>query len=453
MRARRLLSLVFCLGACAGDEPGLQPVDAVEDLAGRARSNLARIAAELDGTHLANYGLAGEVDEQFFAALEIEYAGGELEARVWALASMVFLAAPDLLPPEGGRSTPFHGLDLDQLDDLVAIEEQILAGEVRPLSVCETTYLIETYVRPRRPFGSMDGYAGFAAGCSAADLAEWYSFRGIGRLTPSWGESTVMDRLLRRMASRCQGPDPGWEDECAEWDADRLGYRLERNRQMAARFLHHDPASQGALLADTSQEVVLFEDRSGDGIAEILVDGPARLMSGEAIDFEIMSTGEFTGLMKARVEDSMISVRAENLFPDSAARAGISRELVARADMGLADCSGECSLVELLAVLVDRHLDSSRTYSALQPDSASISSQPSPLVGAALVPPVEAGFVLVTRAPFDDILAGDALANLDVDRVWFDLATLSSRGVHEVARLGAVPAAEIEGILVLGQPD
>ena len=44
---------------------------------------------------------------------------------------------------------------------------------------------------------------------------------------------------------------------------------------------------------------------------------------------------------------------------------------------------------------------------------------------------------------------------LDIARVWLDLATLSNdlyATENEISKFGAVPADEIEGILVLGKP-
>jgi len=523
---RRTLVLVTSLSlAACGVEPaddtgsGGKADDPASEAAliERATANLARVAAEIDRMHLSSYGLEGDAGEQFFTALELEYATTEPDqfaARLQALASMVFFAAPDILPPEGGKTTPFHGLDMDQFDVLMAIEDQVwaelVAGNggssngVRPFSVCETRYMIETFVRPRVALGSMAdyaaGYRAFAASCPEADLAEWYNFRGLGSLRPSWVESNVMDRFLRRMAARCQGPDPGWEAECARWDEDRLAYRLDKNREIAARFMHYDPA-QEARLADTSDEVVLFEDRTGDGVAEFLMDGSAQLKSGEPIDFDIMKTGDFTGLMKAEVGTAMISVRGENLFSESAAHPEVTRELVEQDDMGLttvfsdpAGCTGEapvpeaCPLLQRFTVLIDRHEDFYQTYTSLRPDSASISSQPSPLVACSITlaaahawdsagtpPGGSAGFIFLMRIPFKQILAGsetsvstlrpgpDVLSiadlyagdELDMNRVWLDIATLSHNlfaSEHEISKFGAVPAEQIEGILVVRTP-
>lgn len=515
------LSLAACSGEPADDTAGGSgktddPVGEAA-LVERAAANLARVAAEIDRMHLSSYGLDGDTAEQFFAALELEYAASEPEqfaARLQALASMVFFAAPDILPPEAGKATPFHGLDMEQFEALMVLEDEVWAelvarnggstGGVRPFSVCETRYMIETFVRPRVAPGSMAdytaGYQAFAASCPEADLAEWYNFRGLGALRPSWVESNIMDRFLRRMAARCQGPDPGWEEECAGWDEDRLGYRLDRNRQMAARFMHYDPA-QEARLADTADEVVLFEDRNGDGVAEFLMDGGAELQSGEPVDFDIMKTGDFTGLMKLHVGGTMVSVRGENLMSEVAAHPDVTRELVAQDDMGLttifsdpAGCTGErpvpeeCPLLQRFTILIDRHEDFYQTYTSLRPDSASISSQPSPLVACSITlaaahawdaagtpPGGSAGFIFLMRIPFEQILAGtetsvstlepgpDVLSigdlyageELDLSRVWLDIATLSNNlfaSEHEISKFGAVPAEQIEGILVVRTP-
>ena len=113
---------------------------------------------------------------------------------------------------------------------------------VRPFSVCETRYMIEAFVRPRVELDGMDayrdGYVEFAKSCPKADLAEWYNFRGLGHLRPSWVESKIMDRFLRRMARNCQDPTTEWQAECEKWDEGRLAYRLDGNRQMATRFMH-----------------------------------------------------------------------------------------------------------------------------------------------------------------------------------------------------------------------
>lgn len=531
MRANELLSSILLLSAAAcaaddpsGDGPGGGPGGKADDpasaaLVARATENLERISAEVDRTHLSSYGLGGDTADQFIEALQIEYADepDQLLVRLQSLASLVFFAAPEITPPEGGKLTPFHGLDMDQFDALMDIEDRVWedlvdrnggsVNGVRPFSVCETRYMIETFVRPRAPLGTIAdyraGYAAFAASCPAADKDEWYNFRGLGHLRPSWVESNIQDRFLRRMAKECDGtPSAQLEDECAEWDAGRLAYRLDGNRQMAARFLHY-AADQEALLADTQTEVALFEDRDFDGVAEFAVSGPAELKNGGGpIDLEIRSTGTFTGSLKgSRDGGAEFPVKAQDLFVTGTAHPDITRDLLEQPDMGLqtvfsdpTGCTGaepspeECPLLKRFYVLIDRHEDFYQTYTSLRPDSSSISAQPSPLVACSItlaaahawdsagIPPGgQAGFIFLMRIPFEQILAGtetsvatlepgpDVLsigdlyagAELDMSKVWLDIATLSNNlfsSEHEVSKFGAVPAEQIEGVLVIRTP-
>jgi hypothetical protein len=304
------------------------------------------------------------------------------------------------------------------------------------------------------------------------------------------------------MVQRCAGPDPGWEDECDEWNADRLAYRLDRNRQMAARFMHYAP-DQEATMASTGTEAVLFEDQDGDGIAEFLVDGPAVLRSGADVDFEIRKTGDFTGVMHATPASggSEFSVHAEDLVPVTAAHPEVTREMVAQDDMGLQEvfadstgCTGgapdpdTCPLLKRFFTLIDRHEDFYQTYTSLRPDSSSISAQPSPLVACSVTLAAAhewdsagtpsggtAGFIFLMRIPYRQILASTdstvatldpppdvttiadlyAGEELDMTRVWLDIASLSSNlfeSEHEISKFGAVPAEQIEGILVVRRP-
>jgi hypothetical protein len=208
-------------------------------------------------------------------ALELEYKDDEPEqyaARVKAVASLIFFAAPDILPPAGGKLTPFHGLDEAGFEALMAIEDEVFgyhmgvaggSAGVRPFSVCETKYMIEKYVREGKQYSDFDSYkAGFtayAAACSKADVEEWYNFRGLGGLRPSWVESNIMDRFLRRMNGKCAGtPAQEWTAECAKWNADRLDYRLKGNRQLAGRQMFYDPATQESYLTNPQNMVALL---------------------------------------------------------------------------------------------------------------------------------------------------------------------------------------------------
>ena len=63
--------------------------------------------------------------------------------------------------------------------------------------------------RPQKSgYGYATAYAAFAATCPLADLSDWYNFRGLGGLRPSWLESNYNDRVLRRMLRTCKNPTP-----------------------------------------------------------------------------------------------------------------------------------------------------------------------------------------------------------------------------------------------------
>ncbi|HEY5951607.1 MAG TPA: hypothetical protein VIV40_39205, partial [Kofleriaceae bacterium] len=252
------------------------------ELLAAARANLDRVAKEIDYTHLGSYGLSGSLTDQFMSALAAEYETQHRDqyvARVKALASMAFFALPDVLPPQGGKQTPFHGLDMTQFDDLISIEDQVFSrlvqlnnndtNGVRPFSVCETRFIIETYVRPHVAFPGFDpykaAYTTYAASCPQADKDDWYNFRGLGGLRPSWVESNLADRFLRRMAKQCQSPSSAWTAECSKWTADRLGYRQQKNKELAARTMFYAPADE-AYLINPGNSLVLLEDRNGDGV-------------------------------------------------------------------------------------------------------------------------------------------------------------------------------------------
>ena len=86
-----------------------------------------------------------------------------------------------------------------------------------------------------------------------------------------------------------------------------------------------------------------------------------------------------------------------------------------------------------------------------------------------------AGFIYLMRIPFKQILSGVKKnvttlspgpqvtylqdlyegTSLDLSKVWLDIATLSHNqysSEHEVSKFGAVPAEQIEGILVIRKP-
>jgi hypothetical protein len=486
-----------------------------QELLAAARANLDRIAKEIDFSHLSNYGLPGTLTDQFMTALSSEYERqhpDQYEARVKALASMVFFALPDVMPPADGKKTPFHGLDMDQFGELAAIEDTIFdaliaqnnsdTNGVRPFSVCETDYIIETYVRPHVAFPGFaahkDGYAKFAATCSQKDLDEWYNFRGLGGLRPSWVESNLADRFLRRMAKACRGTG---HPDCATWDADRFGYRQLRNRNLAARTMFYAPGDEDYLI-DSDNSVVLLEDRNGDGVGEFLRPGPITLATGEQGTLQVNSTGEFSGNLKFVGADGVArSITPAKVVANDSVDPRWNGSLLNTPDMGLSsvfsdgtNCTGatldpkQCPLMQRFFSMIDRHENFYRTYSALNADFSSISSQPSPLVACSITLEAAhawdtagtpsggtAGFIFLMRIPFKEILTGNERSvstlmpgpkttslqslyngeHLDMSRVWLDVASLSNNqfeSEHEISAFGAVPADEIEGILVIRKP-
>jgi hypothetical protein len=489
------------------------------ELLAAAKANLDRITREIDYTHLRNYGLAGTNTDQFLEALRLEYADqhpDQYAARVRALASMVFFELPDVAPPADGLATPFHGLDTAQFEALYSIEDSIFStlisenggrtAGVRPFSVCETRYIIETYVRPRTSWPGMaahrDGYRTYAESCPQQDKDEWYNFRGLGGLRPSWVESNLADRFLRRMAKNCQAPTAAWADECALWNQDRLGYRQTRSRQLAARTMFYAPEDE-SYLVNPGNSLVLLEDRDRDGIGEFLRPGPITLTTGEAGTLLVTSTGQFTGNLKFQNASGTVrTVQPRELVAESRADAAWDPALLADADMGLLSmfsdggaCTGAtidpaaCPLMQRFYSMIDRHENFYQTYSALTPDYYGISSQPSPLVACSITLAAahqwdtagtpsggRAGFIFLMRIPFKQILAGADTSvatlmpgpevtsiqglyrgddTLDMNAAWLDIATLSNNlyeHEHEISAFGAVPAGQIEGILVIRKP-
>ena len=484
-----------------------------------ARANLDRIDREIDKTHLDNYGLTGSRTDQFMTALATEYERQHPDqyiARVKALASMAFFALPDVLPPADGVKTPFHGLDMTQFDDLMSIEDQVYnqlvqinnndTNGVRPFSVCETRFIIETYVRPHVAFPGFapykTAYTTAAASCPQKDKDEWYNFRGLGGLRPSWIESNLADRFLRRQAKNCKSPTAAQAADCATWETDRLGYRQLRNRQLAARTMFY-AAGQESYLINPDNATVLVEDRNGDNIGEFLRPGPVTLVNGDTGTLQVNSTGEFTGNLKFQpTTGALRTITPAQIKAEDGVDARWDKQLLDDPDMGLLSvfsdggtCSGQlldpaqCPLMRRFYSMIDRHENFYRTYSALSPDYYGVSSQPSPLVACSITltashhwdaagtpPGGTAGFIFLMRVPFKDILTGNdrsvstimpgpkttslqsiyaGTATLDMSKAWLDIASLSNnlyQTEHEISAFGAVRAEQIEGILVIRKP-
>jgi hypothetical protein len=466
-----------------------------------------------------NYGLSGSLTDQFMTALSAEYETqhpDQYVARVRALASMAFFALPDVMPPAEGMKTPFHGLDESQFDALISVEDQVFArlvqnnnydtNGVRPFSVCETRFIIDTYVRPRVAYPGFDAYkaayTAYAESCPQKDKDEWYNFRGLGGLRPSWVESNLADRFLRRMAKQCQHPTTAWTGECAKWNADRLGYRQAKNKELAARTMFYAAADEQYLI-NPANSLVLLEDRNGDGVGEYLKPGPITLKSGEQGTLVVNSTSEFAGNLKFQpTTGTLHTVTPENLVANDTVDPRWDASYVTQADLGLMSvfssstgCTGatldpaQCPLMRRFYSMIDRHENFYQTYSALTPTYYGISSQPSPLVACSITlgashqwdaagtpPNGNAGFIFLMRIPFKDILTGnersvatlmpgpkttsvqslyEGTGKLDFSSLWLDVASLSNNQYeteHEISAFGAVRADQIEGILVVRKP-
>lgn len=311
------LGALAAVGCSAGDDSGSSEADQTADATeAAAKANLLRVEAEIDKNHMANYGLSGSLADQFIAAVKAEYAGQPelLKARMKTLASMVFFSAPQVKTSEtAGKVTPFHGMDDAAFEALIRSEDtvfhhhmQVNGGSpngVRPFSVCETTFMIKiakgeindpAFVY-NRSVSSYDAYANaykaFAASCPQKDLDEWYNFRGLGGLRPSWLESNLSDRFLRRMVKDCKTSNEG---DCASWNQSRIGYRDRKNTELALREMVYDPrpetkigASQipfGDYMVNPSNTGVLVEDRNGDGVGEWIATGPMKFNPGAVLN-------------------------------------------------------------------------------------------------------------------------------------------------------------------------
>ena len=489
------------------------------ELLAAARANLVRVDREIDYTHMQNYGLPGSLQDQFLSALSAEYEHqhpDQYAARVRALASMAFFALPDVKPPADGLVTPFHGLDMDQFASIMSMEDDVFTNltalnnnstnGVRPFSVCETKFLIETYVRPKVAYPGFatyrTAYTTYATSCPQKDKDEWYNFRGLGGLRPSWVESNLSDRFLRRMAKNCKAsPTAGWAAECATWNADRLGYRQLRNRQLAARTMYYAPADE-VYVTNPNNPMVFLEDRNGDNIGEFLRPGTGTKSDGTAGTLQVNSTTQFEGNLKFVVGTAAAkTITPSQLNAEDQVDSRWNAAYLAKPDMGLLSvftsstgCTAatldpaQCPLLERFYSMIDRHENFYRTFSALTPTYYGISSQPSPLVACSITLGAShqwdaagtpsggtAGFIFLMRIPFADIVTGNATsvatlmpgaktmslqslygsAHLDMSKAWLDIASLSNNQYeteHEISAFGAVPAGEIEGILVVRKP-
>jgi len=529
MGSCRLSSPFVLVALLLGCSPAAAPTPALEEpavdlgkfdgelpaeLKNAVRKNLTRIEQDIDTAHLASYRLEGSTVETFRKALALEYGAQHPDMylrKSQVLASIAFIQAPEVMPPASGRPTVFHGLDQAAYDRLMAIEDTVFdhlvelnessVRGVRPFSVCETKYMIETYVKGQTESVSglegeawdryVAGYEAFAATCPAKDLDEWYNFRGLGKLRPSWLESNVMDRFLRLYNDICANAPDG--DECRRYDADRLRFRWDRNAEFGRRMFLYAP-DQEAFLKDPDNPLVIVPDQNGDGVAEIITEEATYTdPSGAVKHVTITDTGEFSG--KLNVPPSKINaITAVDPSYDPALD-------LERADFGLfrifptaGGCDADeaqpesCPVLQRLYVMIDRHENFYSTYTDLKPNSTYLGKQPSPLVACSITlaaadnwahnsPSGTDGFVYVMRIPFRDIIANGQTKSatraaampqvstlrelyqnrtpIDFGTLWVDIASLSNNlyeSEHEISKFGYVPTEEVEGIIYTGTP-
>lgn len=439
-----------------------------------ALENLKRISREIDVQHLSNYtslpaatdpSFGDAVAKAFLDAVKLEYRAKPdlLKKRVQSLASMVFFSAPQVATDDHvGHVTPFHGMDDNAFNALIRAEDFVFSSHtqanggspngVRPFSVCETKYLIQIATgKVTDPafisfggIGNYDAYAKayetFSATCPQADLDEWYNFRGLGGLRPSWLESNYNDRVLRRMLKVCKNPTEATKVVCAEFQKDRLAYRDKKNVGLALREMVYDTSASstiggmqdGEYISNSSEPGIFVEDRDGDGIAEWIVPGPGALVPGAKLKLadnsQVTVSADGKSIVKAdhstlAITTATVAIAtatqfganlkitltfADNTTSTASAPPGavqpIQRvdsrwkpELASHADLGLqqlfADahgCAGDvadaatCPLEKRFYSMIDRHENFYQTYSSLDDSSSSISSQPSPLVACSI---------------------------------------------------------------------
>jgi len=325
-------SAAGCLGPVSTPEGSASQVELPDgispELVAAAKARVKLVAREIDRGHVSNYDLPGDshddavISSQLVDAVIIEF-GSEpelLRRRLESLASMVLFAAPQVTTdPAIGRVTPFHGMDDAAFEALMTSEDFVFGSHmqanggspngVRPFSVCETKYLIEiakghiqdpTFVS-NRAVSNFEQYApkyqAYSQGtgadgqpnCSAADLSEWYNFRGLGHLRPTWLESNISDRFLGRMLGECDGePTPEMAADCERWNASRRGYRDAKNTELTLREMFYNPSPEAMINGQTAEDYLanpgnpgtLVEDRNGDGIGEWIAQGPAAVVAG-----------------------------------------------------------------------------------------------------------------------------------------------------------------------------
>ncbi len=473
LRAFSFLLLASCAAATSDEAEStssdLTGID--QKLDHEVYANLQRLEKEIGASHLESYGLPNiDLPGKFMWALDIEYKESPalLRRRAEVLASPVYFTMPEILPDATvGRRTPFHGMDETAFSRLGSNEDFVWSSHlsfnggqkdgIRPFSVCETKFLIaiskNEIADPAYAQGgyvvSFDAYAhayqAWTSGhCSTKDLEDFYNYRGLGELRPSWLESNYQDRVLRRYAQVCKNPPQDWWSRCGEYGNGRLKLREKKNRAFALREMVYDPRptskigslTDEQLMLDPYQTALFLEDRTNDGVGELVTPGPLELLANARIQIvhstlgtrwstvssdrksllpdgapslaiasatlAISGTGSFTASLDGTFSFADGSTATSKIPPralyaigrvDPAWKASYADQ----SDWGLtklfadgSGCTGEtvspatCPLLKRFTSMLDRHESFYATYSSNDDNDSTVIQQPSPLVACSV---------------------------------------------------------------------
>ncbi len=485
------------------------------------RANLERLEKEIGASHLASYRGYGSLVGQFMWALDVEYGENPamLKRRAEVLAAPVYFSMPEIVPEPGvGRRTAFHGMDESAFSKLGANEDFVWDSHeafngykkdgIRPFSVCETKFMIGiskgeitgTFAFDGR-INSFDAYAqAYAAwskleagNCTQKDHDDFFNYRGLGELRPSWLESNYQDRVLRRYATMCKDPPQDWWGRCGEYGAGRLRVRDRKNRALTLRQMAYDPRPESKIGSLTDEQymtspyntVLILEDRLGDGIGELVTPGPLDLFANArfelvhstlgtrwvtvawdkktyAVDegptltvssanLAINSTGSFTGELRGSFTFSDGTTATANL-PPRVIKALVrtdpawQKEWADASDMGLlrlfpngegcgdGATSATCPLLKRFTSMLDRHEHFYKTYSSNDENDRTIVSQPSPLVACSVTVNASRAWAWAGTPP------GGRAGLIFLMRVPFrDILTADDRSIDTLGRLSADP--------------
>ena len=231
---------------------------------------------------------------------------------------------PTCMPPADGLKTPFHGLDMTQFDALIehrgpglqharpaqqqrhercapvlGLRDALHHRDVR--SPARRVPRLRSRTRPRtRPTPRAARRRTKTSGTTSA-ASVVCARAGSSRTSPT--ASSAAWRRTARTRRRRGRPS------ARKWNADRLGYRQRKNKELAARTMFYAPADE-AYLINPNNSLVLLEDRNGDGVGEFLTPGPVTLKTGEQGTLQVNSTGAVRRQPQVPADDAARSARS-----------------------------------------------------------------------------------------------------------------------------------------------